>query len=82
MREGLKLRALSREEITEKERRCGWGEAGVSLEGERWWTVEYSKRYKGVTLSFMRTVLSGGEWVIVWRVLSCDGCPSLFRCDD
>lgn len=69
MREGLKLRALSREEITEKESRCGWGEAGVALEGERWWTVEYSKRYKGVTLSFMRTVLSGGEWVIVWRVV-------------
>lgn len=71
MREGLTLRALSPEEVEEKERRCRWGreEAGVGLEGEKWWSVDYSKRYKGVTLSFMRTVLSGGECIIVWRFL-------------
>lgn len=63
MREGLTLRPSSQEEVKEKERRCGWGggEAGMRVEGEKWWSVEYSKRYKGVTLSFMRTVMSGGE---------------------
>lgn len=71
MREGLTLRALSPAEVEEKERRCKWGrgEAGVGVEGEKWWSVEYSKRYKGVTLSFMRTVLSGGECIIAWRFL-------------
>jgi hypothetical protein len=28
---------------------------------EKWWTVEYSKKYKGVTRSFMEAVMSGGQ---------------------
>ncbi|KAI0031531.1 transcriptional repressor TCF25-domain-containing protein, partial [Vararia minispora EC-137] len=46
LREGLSLRALSEEEVKGKD-------------GERWWTVEYSKRYKGVTRAFMQVVLAG-----------------------
>ncbi|THH13849.1 hypothetical protein EW146_g6417 [Bondarzewia mesenterica] len=57
MREGLSLRPLSDEECKYKAIRNAWSDIS-----ERWWTVEYSKRYKGVTMSFMRTVLSGGNY--------------------
>ncbi|TFY74297.1 hypothetical protein EWM64_g9715 [Hericium alpestre] len=66
MREGLMVRVLSDEEFQRKMKENGWSE----LE-ERWWTVEYSKRYKGVTLSFMQTVMSGdpdGLYAILRRV--------------
>jgi hypothetical protein len=46
--------------VREKETRSGWtvGAGGVE---ERWWTVEYSKRYKSVTKAFMQAVMAGGE---------------------
>ncbi|KDR71096.1 hypothetical protein GALMADRAFT_229747 [Galerina marginata CBS 339.88] len=59
-REGLSLRALSDEETNEKLKRQGW-----TPMQEKWWTVEYSKKYKSMTKAFMDTVLSGdpqGFW--------------------
>lgn len=31
---------------------------------EKWWTVEYSKKYTSITKAFMGTVLSGGTHVL------------------
>ncbi|KAA1478640.1 DUF654-domain-containing protein [Dentipellis sp. KUC8613] len=53
-REGLTVRALSEDELAHKMEVNGW----EPLE-ERWWTVEYSKRYRGATKAFMDTVYSG-----------------------
>lgn len=55
-REGLSVRAYSEEEVEDKLERQGW-----KYVEEKWWTVEYSKRYKSVTMSFMQAVMSGGE---------------------
>jgi hypothetical protein len=55
-REGLSLRALTEDEINGKLKRHGW----QSIPQEKWWTVEYSKRYKSLTKVFMGTVYSGG----------------------
>ena len=57
LRDGLSLRALTSEEIEDRNRRHGWE---LNLPGEKVWTVEYSKKYKGVTRSFVAMVLSGG----------------------
>ncbi|KAJ8080196.1 hypothetical protein PM082_017026 [Marasmius tenuissimus] len=51
MREGLSLRILDDEELARKKT--------VSVPGERWWTVEYGKKYKSITKVFLRTVFSG-----------------------
>ncbi|KAL0579878.1 hypothetical protein V5O48_002125 [Marasmius crinis-equi] len=51
MREGVSLRMLDDEERARKK--------ATSVAGERWWTVEYGKKYKSVTKIFLRTVLSG-----------------------
>lgn len=56
LREGLSVRVLTAEELDIGLRRHGW----QPLHGEKWWTVEYSKKYRAVTFEFMRTVLSGG----------------------
>ncbi|KAJ6615494.1 transcriptional repressor TCF25-domain-containing protein [Mycena sp. CBHHK59/15] len=53
-REGLSLRALSDAEIDAKLSRHSWDRTD-----EKWWSVEYSKKYKSVTKSFMTIVLSG-----------------------
>jgi hypothetical protein len=55
-REGLSLRALSDEEVEKKMDKMRW----EALPGERWWTVEYGKKYLSVTRAFMQTVASGG----------------------
>ena len=55
-REGLSISAYTEEEVGDKLVRQGWGHVE-----EKWWTVEYSKKYKSVTMSFMQTVMSGGE---------------------
>lgn len=55
LREGLTLRPLSDEETAEKASLAPW-----SNNEEKYWTAEYSKKYKGATSSFMRTVFSGG----------------------
>ncbi|PPQ68566.1 hypothetical protein CVT24_005578 [Panaeolus cyanescens] len=59
-REGLSLRSLTDEEVEEKLDSHAW----QPLQ-EKWWTVEYSKRYKSMTKAFMGTVYSGdpqGFW--------------------
>lgn len=55
LREGLTLRPLTDDEAAEKASVAPW-----SNNEEKYWTAEYSKKYKGATSSFMRTVLSGG----------------------
>ena len=56
-REGLSVRTLTMEEMEEKLERLP-----LEVEsGEKWWTVEYSKRYKSMTKAFIETVMSGGE---------------------
>jgi hypothetical protein len=59
-REGLSLRALTDEEVTAIHERHHWDIAGA--EGERWWKVEYSRKYRAITREFMRTVMSGGKF--------------------
>ncbi|KAJ7201070.1 transcriptional repressor TCF25-domain-containing protein [Mycena pura] len=54
-REGLSLRALTDDEIDVKAARHSWDRS----QDEKWWTVEYSKKYKSVTLAFMTVVYSG-----------------------
>lgn len=55
LREGLTLRPLTADEASAKGTLAPWNN-----NEERYWTAEYSKRYKGATLAFMQTVLSGG----------------------
>ncbi|OCH87673.1 DUF654-domain-containing protein [Obba rivulosa] len=55
MREGLSVRQYTEEEVGQMRTRHGWD----PLLGEKIWTVEYSKKYRGVTLAFMQTVMSG-----------------------
>ena len=62
-REGLSMRALTEVEVREKEARGGL-DAGGGAEEERWWTVEYSKRYKGMTKEFMQAVMAGGKYYL------------------
>jgi hypothetical protein len=47
LREGLTTRPLSLEEKP-------------STTGEKWWTVEYSKKYRGITRAFVGIVMAGG----------------------
>lgn len=54
LREGLTLRPLSVNEVAAEAKLAPWNNSE-----ERYWTAEYSKRYKGATLAFMQTVLSG-----------------------
>ncbi|PIL36489.1 hypothetical protein GSI_00178 [Ganoderma sinense ZZ0214-1] len=66
-REGLSVRQLTDEEVSEGLRR----HLRQPLHGEKVWTVEYSKKYRAVTFDFMRTVLSGdpeGFWQVL-RIL-------------
>ncbi|KAG2365272.1 transcriptional repressor TCF25-domain-containing protein [Suillus spraguei] len=62
-REGLSSRPLTDEEVQQK-----IVDRNSPAAGDKWWTVEYSKRYKGVTKTFMQAVLSGDPEAL-WRVL-------------
>ncbi|KAG2153469.1 transcriptional repressor TCF25-domain-containing protein [Suillus bovinus] len=53
-REGLSSRPLTDEEVQQK-----IPDRNSPAAGDKWWTVEYSKRYKGVTKTFMQAVMSG-----------------------
>jgi hypothetical protein len=68
LREGLTLRPLTDDEVAPK---ASLTPLDDHDSGEKYWTVEYSKKYKGATLAFMQTVLSGGELSSV---------PELERC--
>ncbi|KAF9558199.1 DUF654-domain-containing protein [Agrocybe pediades] len=59
-REGLSLRALTDGEVDELLKRHRW-----TPMQEKWWTVEYSKKYRSMTKAFMDAVLAGdpqGLW--------------------
>ncbi|KAH9180075.1 DUF654-domain-containing protein [Lactarius sanguifluus] len=56
LRDGLTLRPLTVDEVATKTTAAPWN----NNDDDRYWTVEYSRRYKGTTLAFMQTVLSGG----------------------
>jgi hypothetical protein len=60
LREGLTLRPLTDSEAAARTSLTPWDH-----NEEKYWTVEYSKRYKGATFEFMQTVLSGGEFFSV-----------------
>ncbi|KAJ2915984.1 hypothetical protein MD484_g4437, partial [Candolleomyces efflorescens] len=65
-REGLRIRVLTEDEVDAKLKRHGW----EAVPQEKWWTVEYSKRYKSLTKVFMGTVYSGdpqGFWDLLSR---------------
>jgi hypothetical protein len=60
LREGLTLRPLTDDEAAAKAWLAPWGNTE-----EKFWTVEYSKKYKGATRAFLQTVLSGGVHIFV-----------------
>lgn len=60
-REGLSLRPLTEAETSGKARR------GPACSG-KWWTVEYTRRYKGATRDFIHAV-KGGAPDALWGVL-------------
>ncbi|KAG1838707.1 transcriptional repressor TCF25-domain-containing protein [Suillus subluteus] len=62
-REGLSSRPLTGEEVQQK-----ITDQNSPAAADKWWTVEYSKRYKGVTKTFMQAV-SSGDPETLWRVL-------------
>lgn len=55
LREGLSLRSYSNDEVSEKLTRQEW----LPIQ-EKWWTVDYSKKYKRRTKAFMDAVMAGG----------------------
>ena len=55
LREGLTLRPLTDDEAAAKASLAPWDNTE-----EKFWTAEYSKKYKGATRAFLQTVLSGG----------------------
>ncbi|KAL5530807.1 hypothetical protein ACEPAF_7065 [Sanghuangporus sanghuang] len=65
-REGLSVRTLSENELKDKASRS---KIAVHEKSERWWTVEYSKRYRNVTKAFISAVMSGDPERL-YRILS------------
>jgi len=57
LREGLSIRQLTPDEREDKSFRYGWSDRSEEL----WWTVEYGKKYRAITMAFMQTVMSGGR---------------------
>lgn len=55
-RQGLSSRMLTEEELAERRARHQWAE---DVPGERVWTVEYSRKYRGMTRTFIQMVMSG-----------------------
>ena len=66
-RQGLSSRVLSEEELTARRTRHNWDS---NVPGERVWTVEYSRKYRGLTKTFIQMVLSGGTYFVVPRTRS------------
>jgi len=54
-RDGLLLHAYNESEVSEKLTRQKW----LPMQ-EKWWTVEYSRKYKLTTREFMEVVVAGG----------------------
>lgn len=57
LREGLSIRQLTPDEREDKLFRYGW----LDRPEEVWWTVDYGKKYRAITMAFMQTVVSGGK---------------------
>jgi hypothetical protein len=57
LREGLSIRQFSPDEREDKLFRYGWS----NKPEEVWWTVEYGKKYRAITMAFMQIVMSGGK---------------------
>lgn len=57
LREGLSIRQLTPDEREDKLFRHGWSDKSEEV----WWTVEYGKKYRAITMAFMRIVMSGGK---------------------
>lgn len=61
-RQGLSSRVLTEEELAERQVRHQWNN---DVAGEKIWTVEYSRKYRGLTKTFIQMVLSGGVPIAV-----------------
>jgi len=64
LREGLSIRQLTPDEREDKLFRYGWSDRPE----EAWWTVEYGKKYRAITMAFMQTVMSGGKQPDGWSL--------------
>ena len=64
LREGLSIRQLTPDEREDKLFRYGWSDRPE----EAWWTVEYGKKYRAITMAFMQTVMSGGKQLDGWSL--------------
>ena len=62
LREGLSIRQLTPDEHEDKLFRYGW----LGRQEEVWWTVEYGKKYRAITMAFMQIVMSGGKRLHGW----------------
>lgn len=68
-RQGLSSRMLTEDELAEGRMRHQWNE---DVPGERIWTVEYSRKYRGMTKTFIQMVMTGGTW--------CSACSFEIAC--
>lgn len=59
-REGLTVTSLTDEEVSAKEKRSG---LILTDKKDRWWTVQYSDRYRSVTKAFVSAVMIGGGYM-------------------
>jgi hypothetical protein len=64
LREGLSIRQLTPDEREDKLFRYGWSDRPEEV----WWTVEYGKKYRAITMAFMQTVMSGGKRSYGWSL--------------
>lgn len=64
LREGLSVRQLTPDEREDKIFRYGWSDRPEEV----WWTVEYGKKYRAITMAFMQTVMSGGKRSDGWSL--------------
>ncbi|KLO13821.1 DUF654-domain-containing protein [Schizopora paradoxa] len=55
-REGLTISSLTDEEVSAKEERSG---LALTNKKDKWWTVQYSDRYRSVTKAFVSAVMIG-----------------------
>ena len=64
LREGLSVRQFTPDEREDKLFRYGWSDRPEEV----WWTVEYGKKYRAITMAFMQTVMSGGKRSLGWSL--------------
>lgn len=57
LREGLSICQLTADEREDKLFRYGWSDRPEEV----WWTVEYGKKYRAITMAFIQIVMSGGK---------------------